>query len=469
MEIVRHHLRKAVARSRPELELAQQQRLVDQILELIGSTTLASGTGPVQMIATGEAPDFPNRLRGDQLLREPELGRVAFAIVCGHDGTIEQVMRGGLELGPQFSPGRMLTALVAPFHSRKAGRFLRDLHSERPVFDCSLSTLGLSDKIRLFWSGVPLECGIIVVGTKEPLSDSVPEQLAELAKDQPDAIRPFLAELSAWRKRRTSSVPLSPDDSGHATVMQAHSAVRGMSHAVPGRRRLLDLAAHDLCNPISAIVSACEYLIEDAAGVLEPRHMLFLHSIAASGRKTLKVVQDMAEIPRIRLNQPALDLKPTDIVSVMQEEVASLLPLANDMNVTVALNFGKLMPAFTGDSARLREALHGLLVNAIGPAAVGGRIEIDIAGGKDDISVALHRIFLVAPCESYPETTGSRKNPRRISDVYSALLLLQARSIVNAHGGVLRVESHRKHGPCWTVTLPAAAPALIRGSSVFAG
>lgn len=457
MDFVRHHLAEAIALSRPELAQTQQQCLVDQALELIGSTNLEARAGPLQMIATGEVLGSPTRARGHEYRGHSELSKVAFAIGCQQDGRIEEVFRDGLGLGPRFASGTMLAALVSRFHSRKAGRFLRDVRKEGVLFDCPLIVLGPSGKVRLFWSAMAVESRTIVIGTKEALSLSVPEELARLAEEQPDAFEPFLVELARWRKRNTSAIPIAPDDprpGARDPSPEAHAA----HHGVPGRRRLLELAAHDLCNPISAIVAACEYLIEDAAGVLEPRHTLFLCSIAASSRKALKLVQDMGEIPRIRLDKPTLELKPTDIVSLVQQELASLRSLANDMKVTMALNITRQMPSFSGDPARLGQALHGLMINAIGPAAIEGRIEIDIAGGAENVSVALRRVFLTASREPSPQILG-RKNPRRLSDVYSALLLAQARSIVNAHGGVLRVESHGKHGPSWTVTLPAAADA----------
>jgi signal transduction histidine kinase len=49
---------------------------------------------------------------------------------------------------------------------------------------------------------------------------------------------------------------------------------------------------HDLRNPISGILSASQYLIEDAGPSLDPHQRALLASIEASGIRLLRLIED---------------------------------------------------------------------------------------------------------------------------------------------------------------------------------
>ena len=456
MDDVRYHLAEAVALNRPELPKGEQLRMVEHLLQLIGNPE--RGANPSETIATRGAGDSESPRQHTEN-NELETGALGFVISSERDGTIKEIIQGGLELGPRFAPGARLAALVAPYHSRKARRFLRDISEAHASYDCLLSVLQPSGIVRLYWSGVSLESGLIVVGTKVPLSNSIPGDLEHLAKKRPDSIKPLLRGLAARRRRNSSSPHLGPDDHLRARASEPGSENRADYGRLPGRRRLLELAAHDLNNPISGILTASEYLIEDAGRVLEPHQARFLRSIAASSRTALKLIQDMVEISHVRVVSPTLELQPTDIVLVVQQQVSSVRPLSDAMKVAVDLKTRKQVPIFRGDPVRLAEAFHGLMVNAFGSSPTGGKIEIEIGGSANEINVAMHRMF-PAPAGGPSELSngpGDRKTPRKLSDVHAALLLAQAQRIVIAHGGVLRVHSQGNKARSWTVTLPFMA------------
>ena len=60
--------------------------------------------------------------------------------------------------------------------------------------------------------------------------------------------------------------------------------------------RLLEVAAHDLRNPVSSVLAATQYLIEDAGRRLETYHVTLLRSIESSAALMLQLLRDMLEI-----------------------------------------------------------------------------------------------------------------------------------------------------------------------------
>ena len=122
------------------------------------------------------------------------------------------------------------------------------------------------------------------------------------------------------------------------------------------------------------------------------------------------------------------------------------------------------IPTVRVDAPKLGEALHGLLVNAIGGPSMPGRVEIVASVRASEVIVSFHREYAAAAGRSMTPagSTGQRNSPRKLSEVHAALLLARARRIIKAHGGSIRVETQGKYGNSWTMSLPAAVEQLTQ-------
>lgn len=124
----------------------------------------------------------------------------------------------------------------------------------------------------------------------------------------------------------------------------------------------------------------------------------------------------------------------------------------------IKLNFPPDFPTVQGDEQRLRQVLDNLLSNAIKYSPDGGVIEV--GGWVDDGSVTIYvRDQGVGMSEQEQERLFDRFY--RVDGALSrrtqgtGLGLFLARSIVQAHGGTMRVESAPAEGSTFYFTLPA--------------
>jgi signal transduction histidine kinase len=185
-----------------------------------------------------------------------------------------------------------------------------------------------------------------------------------------------------------------------------------------------------------------------------------LGSIESSTRVALQLIETLAEIPTIGVRKPQLDLQPTDLASVIHEAVAEVRPIAETRNTKVVVRMKEHVPTFKGDSARLREAMHAILVNIIGTSTAAGRIELSASMDVGQVHIVLHREPAAQtgePSAPAPGRSSRRETPRKLSDVHAALLWARAKLILKAHGGAVRTDHHATQGQSWTVTLPIAA------------
>jgi signal transduction histidine kinase len=230
--------------------------------------------------------------------------------------------------------------------------------------------------------------------------------------------------------------------------------------------------AHDLAAPISALVmeigemrdrvSYLSGLVSDAnpilRNVLEDVRGLVDHCTDSTERaRQLLIDFRLAAHPT-----PSAGRQPGTVVNIaeaLRACVRLVAPLARD-KVRIDLKVEPDLPVIPGARKRLEQALTNLLVNAIHAASVregfAGHVEARVRRAGDDLVVEIQdngagispevkaRIF---------EPFFTTKPP----DQGTGLGLPIAKDAVEAHGGVLDVESERGRGATFRLRLPIAA------------
>jgi len=231
------------------------------------------------------------------------------------------------------------------------------------------------------------------------------------------------------------------------------------SHQQPANVRLLELAAHDLRNPLGGILASAQYLLEDCVGVLEPHHLKVLGAIEFSARSMLRLLEEMIEISTIESGAARLDLRSTDIGSMVEQVVSMNRTLADSERVNLELKVDGQVPAVISDPVKLSKALGGLLMNAIRSSRAGGVVEVLVGAqgkhatirvrenGRGSSTDTLRALFQT------PEGTRSK---RGLAVERAARVLANAKRIVEAHRGAIRVETDGHQQPEVTLMLPSS-------------
>lgn len=226
-----------------------------------------------------------------------------------------------------------------------------------------------------------------------------------------------------------------------------------LSRSLEARRQMTADVAHDLRTPISIIlghldaiqdgvVPSAEALrvIRDEAGRLE-RLVQDLHVLALA---------DAGALPLTRTRQP---LQP-----VLEQAVVARLPVAHARGLVLELCAPTDLPLVEIDAARIAQVLGNLLENALRHTPPGGRVRLGALAADRQIEVAVTD----SGDGIEPQALGRvfdrfyRADPSRHREGGgSGLGLAIARSIVEAHGGRIWVESGGR-GAVFTFTLPIA-------------
>ena len=231
-------------------------------------------------------------------------------------------------------------------------------------------------------------------------------------------------------------------------------------------RVLLELAAHDLRNPLSGVLSATQLLIEEASPILSPDQVILLRSIESSTQFMLRLVEDMVELPQFGARGPRLDRHSVEIGLLVEHVVAVHRPLAEDRGIKLELSVRQPEAKVKADPVKLVRALEALLTSAIRSAEAGCRIELLVDVETGHVVITLRHeapAHSRAALRSLFDPSFPARAKRRFSEERTAIMLAYARGIVEAHQGTVRLNADRQGTSSVAISLPVFGQAKLRG------
>ena len=377
----------------------------------------------------------------------------AVAVRCGLNGVLKEVIYDQLGLHSELIPGSEFAAMVAPVHLRKAARFLQTVRVTGSALDWELHVQLPEGLTPLFFSGCVAGLGVVIIGSKEPLSESTRRKAAR----PPGRHSNSLVEGDKKQSIQRGSGP----NFGHK--VQRPAMFRGETpenDSDTGKSLLwLEIAAHDLRNPISGILAATQFLIEDAGRNLQAHHITLLRSIESSSQFMLRLLQDLSEIPALESGKLKFDFYLTDIGALVESAVLANRPLAASKRVNLELKVQRPAPTVLADALKIGHALNTLLSSAVRCSPADGKIEVRVGSRAQHAIVTLRSEDpgnLARDLTSLFQSSRGDRKPG-FSEERAALTLGMAKRIVAGHRGTIQVGEDAAKGSVLTLNLPISA------------
>jgi signal transduction histidine kinase len=237
-------------------------------------------------------------------------------------------------------------------------------------------------------------------------------------------------------------------------------------------RMLLELAAHDLRNPLSGVLTATQLLIEEASPVLNPDQVTLLRSIESSALFMLRLVDDMVELPRLGARDRKLDWRSIEVGLLVEHVVAVNRPLADNRGIKLEVGVRQPEAMVTADPVKLVRALEALLTSSIRSSAAGSRIELMVDVDGDHVVITLRHEAAAhssAALRSLFAPSLANRTKRRFSEERAVLTLAYARGIVEAHQGTVRLHAGPHGTSSVVISLPVFRRSKVRANPKPAG
>jgi PAS domain S-box-containing protein len=228
-----------------------------------------------------------------------------------------------------------------------------------------------------------------------------------------------------------------------------------LKHLDRMKNDFVNTVSHDLKNPISVIEGTAEVISWKAT---DPALLRRVQRIRDEARYMAELVTDLLDLGKIEAGLEGAG-DPLDLVALIADVVKSLVAAAEDKRITVTVD-APPAAVVRGVRARLQQVLANLIGNAIKYTRAEGRVRVtveapDAAAGPVRIRMTDNGIGI--PARDLPHVFDKfyRVKSEATADIAgTGLGLAITRSIVEAHGGRIGVESVEGAGSTFWVELP---------------
>ncbi len=220
------------------------------------------------------------------------------------------------------------------------------------------------------------------------------------------------------------------------------------------RRKMTADIAHDLRTPLSVLTGYTEALsdekLQPTPEIFETMHSEALHiNHLVDDLKTLSLA-DAGELP-LAYQRIAVDV-------LLNRTASAHRVQAERENIVIAVDIQPQLPEIQVDVERMVQVLGNLMSNALRYTPPGGRITLSARQSGDQVQLSIADTGVGIAAEDLPyvfERSYRGDKARRVPAGETGLGLSIAKSLVQAQGGTISVESEPGVGTTFTIHIPA--------------
>jgi len=217
-------------------------------------------------------------------------------------------------------------------------------------------------------------------------------------------------------------------------------------------RRFVADAAHELRTPLTSVRGYAE-LYRQGAYQDDVAVNNAMSRIESEGSRMARLVDDLLLLARLD-QQRGLEQRPLDLVSLAGEAAADFETISNDHTLNWQPD-GEIL--IRGDRIRLRQVIDNLLNNARTHTPAGTHIDMSVTRNGTEAELVIADNGPGIPADDQRHIferfwRADRSRTRNTGGTGLGLAIVQ--SLVQAHGGTVRLESERGKGATFTIHLP---------------
>ncbi|NPV14898.1 hybrid sensor histidine kinase/response regulator [candidate division WOR-3 bacterium] len=224
------------------------------------------------------------------------------------------------------------------------------------------------------------------------------------------------------------------------------------------KNQFLGMAAHDLRNPLTVIITCAGFLLEEAGASLpDEKKLEFIERIKANAEFMVNLINDLLDFTRIEAGQIELNLEPVELTELVAKNIEENRMLGAQKGIELKLVIEDDGVRVYADPARITQVLNNFLSNAFKFSAPGTKVSVRVGKENGGVRVAvkdqgqgipadeMKKLFKPFQKTSVRSTAGERS---------TGLGLAICRQIIEAHKGFIGAESEPGKGSTFYFWLP---------------
>jgi signal transduction histidine kinase len=199
--------------------------------------------------------------------------------------------------------------------------------------------------------------------------------------------------------------------------------------------KVLSLSVHEFRTPMTVVAGYIRMLLKDRAGALNDQQRRLLEEAEKSCGRLSALIAEVSELSNLEAGTATFNKESTDLHSALRAAIEQLPPLP-DRDVRVDLQLEDGPAPLTGDPVKLAQAFSSVIAALRRELVTTDRLVVRVRRASGGDSDAYEVLVGDEPCVQVleAETAGQRA----AFDEWRGgvgLSLLNARRILNAHGG----------------------------------
>jgi len=249
-------------------------------------------------------------------------------------------------------------------------------------------------------------------------------------------------------------------------ILQDISIALEQQHA---RLAVIATLAEELRTPITTIINYSDLLLSEAVGILGTAQRKFLTRIKAGAERMAQMTNELGREVGAEDQWLAPRQQLVDVSDLIEMTVAGSCSRLEDREIDLQLDLGEDLPAVKADPDSLQRVLANLLSNACLATSAGGQVRVEafqsptfplpdgeyaengdgflivsVSDSGDGLSEeALHQVF---------DRSRPSQTPQGLGESGAGMALV--RTLIEAHGGRMWVETEKGVGTTFSFVLP---------------
>jgi signal transduction histidine kinase len=229
--------------------------------------------------------------------------------------------------------------------------------------------------------------------------------------------------------------------------------------------------SHELRTPLNAIIGFSEMLSLGVIGSMTAQQQEYAEIITSSGKHLLSIVNDLLDLAKIDAGRLELEEQRIDLRRFANACADMVRERSQELELQLTVECDPDLPNLVADPRRLKQIVLNLLTNAIKFTRPGDRVALGLQRAEDkslvlyvrDTGIGMTPAEIAVALEPFGQVDAglSRRHDG------TGLGLPLTKSLVELHGGALRIESRKGAGTTVWVCLPAARVAATTFSGAI--
>jgi two-component system, NtrC family, sensor histidine kinase KinB len=265
-----------------------------------------------------------------------------------------------------------------------------------------------------------------------------------------------LAVDGSERAFRLRTTPMRDNGShllGAVTILEDITHLREIDRL---KSEFIATASHELRTPLTSVQMGVHLLLEGTLGELTGNQQEVLQACRQDCERLDKLMRDLLDLSKIEAGESQPQLATVSARDLITTAVKELRPQVETKGLELSIDAPVELPWVMVDRLQIERVISNLLINALRHTKQG-QIKISAEGRDGHVAVSISDTGSGIPTEYLAHIFDKFVQVPDAPTGGAGLGLAISKSIVEAHGGQISVQSQLGRGTTFTFTLPLAA------------